>query len=74
MTGYSREFAAKVSNKMSSELLLRFSEESIEVLKGLDDLDTKSVKFLDEASLMKVVDYYGADKLKNKQNSSFIGG
>ena len=30
----------------------------------MDGLDPKSVKFLDEASLMQVVDHYGADKLK----------
>lgn len=60
---YAKEFSTQIANKLNTEMNLRFPKESIELLKGMDGLNPKSSKFIDETSLLKVVDHYGAGTL-----------
>ena len=60
---YAKEFSIQIANKLSTEMNLRFPKEGIELLKGMDGLNPKSSKFIDETSLLKVVDHYGASTL-----------
>ena len=52
---------------------LRFPKESIELLKGMDGLHPKSSKFIDETSLLKVVDHYGAGTLNISKSLLSLG-
>ena len=45
---YAKEFSIQIANKLSTEMNLRFPKEGIELLKGLDGLNPKSSKFIDE--------------------------
>ena len=61
---FTKDFTTKMCNKILDEMLLRFPPESMIVLTGIDSLNPKSARFLEEKLLLQLVDYYGADTLQ----------
>lgn len=61
---FTRDSTTKMCNKILDEMLLRFPPESMIVLTGIDSLNPKSARFLEEKLLLQLVDHYGADTLQ----------
>ena len=64
LRGFTKDFTTKMCNKILDEMLLRFPLESMIVLAGIDSLNPRSARFLEEKLLLQLVDYYGADTLQ----------
>ena len=63
VNSFTKEFAKKISEKITAEMLLRFSPKNMDILIGMDSLNPKSAKFLNEKLMCQLVDHYGADTL-----------
>ena len=54
---FTKEFATKVSEKITAEMLLRFPPDNMNILTGIDALNPKSANFLNEKLLCKLMDH-----------------
>ncbi|CAB4036428.1 zinc finger MYM-type 1-like [Paramuricea clavata] len=61
---FTRDFTTKICNKILDEMLLRFPPESMTVLIGIDSLNPKSTRCLEEKLLLHLVDHYGENTLQ----------
>ena len=60
---FTKELATKVSNKITADMKLRFSPGNMNVLTGIDALNPKSEKFVNEKIMCQLVDHYEADNV-----------